>query len=281
MTLSTPGLHFGRRPGPPAGLGVGLRFGRPAWTPADLPNVELWLRADDLAGADGSSVSSWEDRIAGYNFVQATGSKQPKLYTSTAARLIGGQPVVTFDGSDDILAYPTGIAPLSTPAGYVIVVYRMMSLPTGHEALFASANPGDDAKFVTHGVAPHTGTLRLDFNQRRTSAVGDGDACYGDDTVAVGTAYVNEYRSDSFDYEMRINGDSQTLTFVVGGDDGDWWADSVDLDNVSVGARKRSSEQNHAHADIAEVIAGGDAFSVGDTTSLYAYLEDRYGIAMP
>lgn len=60
----------------------------------------LWLKADDLTGADGSAVSTWTDASGlGNNATQGTGSLQPLL--KKAANGINGLNVVRFDGTDD------------------------------------------------------------------------------------------------------------------------------------------------------------------------------------
>ena len=69
----------------------------PTPTPtASIPAAEdlaLWFRPEDLVLADGATVDSWTDSIAGVSMAQATSANQP-TFRATA---VGGQPVLEFD----------------------------------------------------------------------------------------------------------------------------------------------------------------------------------------
>lgn len=72
-----------------------------AWTPADLPNLALWLDASDASTftySTGVQVSQWNDK-SGNNrhFTQPTSGNQPLRGPVTVNSLIG----VSFDGTDD------------------------------------------------------------------------------------------------------------------------------------------------------------------------------------
>ena len=86
--------------GPSRGLPGAARRGGVAavpWTPADLPDLALWLDADDASTItlNGSNVSQWDDKSGnGNNVAQATATNQP-TYTASG---LNGKPVLTFDG---------------------------------------------------------------------------------------------------------------------------------------------------------------------------------------
>lgn len=61
----------------------------------------FWLRADDVAGGHGASVSTWSDRLAGIAITQATGASQPALSNNGGPN---NQPAVSFDGGDVLTA---------------------------------------------------------------------------------------------------------------------------------------------------------------------------------
>lgn len=78
---------------------VAARPASSAWTPADLPDVELWLDASDAGSitASGSplKVSQWNDLSGNAKHaVQATGSLQP----TTGATTQNGLNVLDFSG---------------------------------------------------------------------------------------------------------------------------------------------------------------------------------------
>lgn len=71
------------------------------WTPLALSNLAAWYRADRGITLNGSTVSAWADQSGnGRHLSQGTAANQP---TFTASG-IGGQPSLTFDGTNDHVA---------------------------------------------------------------------------------------------------------------------------------------------------------------------------------
>ena len=74
------------------------------WTPADLPDIIDWWRADDVASnitKDGDGyVSSWKGSINSIDLAQATEIKQPQWLDAQ----LNGYPAIKFDGD----AFPAG-----------------------------------------------------------------------------------------------------------------------------------------------------------------------------
>ena len=99
-------------------------------------NLELYLRADQVSGSDGSSVSAWPDLSANNrDGAQATGAQQPTLRLTGSDISPNGQAMVQFDGGGEEIdlglpALPAGIANTN---GYTIYCY-MKLLATGDSA---------------------------------------------------------------------------------------------------------------------------------------------------
>lgn len=87
-----------------------LLGGRPAFSPASLPNLKIWIEATDAATlfqdsarttpatAKGHPVGGWADKSGtGCHFGQATAGARPTL------RISGANRDVEFDGTDDWL----------------------------------------------------------------------------------------------------------------------------------------------------------------------------------
>lgn len=73
------------------------------WTPAELPNLALWLDAADSSTItlNGSTVSQWSDKSGNARHaVQATAANQPTYVTKG----LNGRSIVSFDGSNDALS---------------------------------------------------------------------------------------------------------------------------------------------------------------------------------
>lgn len=85
---------------------------RRAFSPSQLSLLKVWIRADDVAGADGAAVSAWADQSGnGNNFAQGTGANQPLIKHS----ILNGHKVVRFDGSNDFMKTAAFGAALSQP----------------------------------------------------------------------------------------------------------------------------------------------------------------------
>lgn len=77
-----------------------------AFSPPAPGNLKLWLNASQLSTtySDNSSVITWVDSSGlGFDVSQATAASQPVFKTN----VVNGQPVVRFDGSDDLLSNNT------------------------------------------------------------------------------------------------------------------------------------------------------------------------------
>jgi hypothetical protein len=73
----------------------------PSQTPDQIAGLKLWLKADSLSLSDGDPVSTWADSSGnGNDATQGTAGLRPLYKTN----IVGGKPVVRFDGTDDYLA---------------------------------------------------------------------------------------------------------------------------------------------------------------------------------
>lgn len=102
--------------------------------PVSLAGLELYLRSDQVAGTDGSSVSAWPDISGnGRDGAQGTAGFRPILRKSGANISPNGKALVEFDGSDDQI---TGTFPaagvIANTNGYTVYAYvKEGALSTG------------------------------------------------------------------------------------------------------------------------------------------------------
>lgn len=76
---------------------LGTSAAAAAFSPDDIDGLRVWLRGDDLTGANADPVASWADQSGNaYDAAQATGTKQPTKRTS----VLNGHTVCRFDGGD-------------------------------------------------------------------------------------------------------------------------------------------------------------------------------------
>lgn len=79
--------------------------GAAAFSPASIPGLELWLDASQITGlSDGDPISTLTDISSNaWQATQGTASKKPTYLTN----IKNGQPVIRFDGVDDIVTNTT------------------------------------------------------------------------------------------------------------------------------------------------------------------------------
>lgn len=170
MLLTGVGTHGG---------GAGAAFPRGGWTPLDLGSLlYAWWGAErtDLITMSSGAVSSCKDAVAGYNAVQATGSAQP-LWSAAGFNTRAG---VTFDGTDDYLAYEsmTGIPSGTTPCEeWYAVDQKTLAAVTSSTWLGASGGTtlGNSRSMVRAVVSGANRARAVDSNSGTATQGAGGD----------------------------------------------------------------------------------------------------------
>jgi hypothetical protein len=125
-----------------------------SWSPANLPGLVLWLRAD-LGITIGTGVSAWADQSGnGNNFTQATGSAQPSLVT------MSGRQAIRFTGasSQSLACVHTASAMLTGTSAERFAVMLALADPTvgpsdgGFEGLWTSSATASYAPFTDGNI---------------------------------------------------------------------------------------------------------------------------------
>jgi hypothetical protein len=248
------------------------------FTPAKLPNLQLWLRADQgltKAGggtpADGEAIERWQSiEGSSLNFDQATGSKQPVLRSTG----VGSQAAIDFDGSNDLLVHSA--AALTATAGSLFVVVRFDALPNANGILLSTADTAGAGHFAWYGHGDDSNKHAL-FQLYEDPTV---DTLDGDDTLAIDTNYLLMWGSDDDLIRVRRNGDRQTLTADTGSNTGRWYGDVTLRDVVALGGLKINSELGFVSAKIAEVISYSSQLTPSQVKRVQTYVASRYGISM-
>jgi hypothetical protein len=216
--------------------------------PTDIPNCQLWVRADRGVSRDGSNlVDTWSDQSGnGRHFSEATNKP---LWVSA---LVNGHPAIRFDGTNDKLA--TGDFAVSAPYHTFIVHKNLTTTDLDCLAYFDN----DTASTTPFRLAMTSGSgLRMDGN-------GNSGASISIDTtnfILVG-AYLNGTSS-----YLKKNNDANATS---GGSIGTLATDGMVL-------CARHSDRFHS-AEIAEVILFSGEVTGADFTRLQAYFKNRYGL---
>jgi|GEM_PF-2163075 len=213
------------------------------WSPVlTLPNLLLWLDASQISGkSDGDSISQWDDMSGnGYHWTQATGSAQPTFQTNE----INGQPVVRFDGVDDILTR----AALDFGSTYTVFVVMRRQHNVGGPVLCLDGN-AYDFYAVTARKVYFANSTQDDYSSSDWDS--DGDVTLGVYNRTLG---------------LRKNGASFGLTqnAFAGGNTRD-----------QLGGRTGVAFPNN---DLAEVIVSTSALTLAQVQTIENYLNAKYSI---
>ena len=225
------------------------------FTPIQLANCVLWLRADLGVTLQSGNVKTWADQSGTFdpnkNATQANTSLQPAF--SSASALYGGQPVITFTGLQSL---PTGTwnSALSQPVTSFVVghttntsgnSYFHDSLSTG--AMFGIFDAGgSNVELVTFNI------LSSGVGTRNTPSIIHGVFNSASSAVAVGQR-----------------------TPQATGDAGTGGAAGLTIGNASAGFGGGFS----LGGPLAEVIVYSRVLSAGEIGLVSSYLAGRYALA--
>lgn len=110
--------------------------------PSTLANLEIWLDSaalntlwSDTAGTiqatPGGSVARWDNRTgSGYNAISSTSTRRPM----TGLYSLNGKNCISFDGSDDILSFPSNLYFLPNGSNTVLIVAQANQAADGVSA---------------------------------------------------------------------------------------------------------------------------------------------------
>lgn len=223
--------------------GISLGASSSAVSPQDIPGMLAAWVADDIGIGNGAAVSSWVDRVAGFNLAQSTGANQP-LYRTTG---VGGQPAVDFDGTDDSLIY-TAPDPVSVAhSGHVFAVVVLDTLAS-FGTVWSSEDTSSDSRILGEASA------KAVFIEDRGTGFGF-IGVNGHTSLSIATPYLIEWASDGSAYELRVNGVVQTLTFTSGTNTGYWFDVTTSRDNFVAGEQGA----NFINGKIAALFVVGEA----------------------
>jgi hypothetical protein len=230
--------------------------------PTDLSGLTLWLHAAAVALADAQPVAAWPDSSgAGLNFGQAEAARRPTLRTN----VVGGQPVVRFDGVDDVLSAGSvaGSVLVGANEATVFCVQKQAGAKAQNTTLHWIA-PDDTNRFGAH--LSYENTLIFDFgNVTAGGRVGGAQPAGWDDAFKI----VSLRRLSGGAGAIRVGGaDAVTGTFTDALDN----TQSAPLFVGGMGAEAVSALQG----DLAELIVYNRGLSDAERTQVYDYLNAKY-----
>jgi len=233
------------------------------FSPARIPGLQLWLRADagvyqdaaktTPAVADGDVVGAWADLSgAGNDATQATTAKKPLLKLN----IVNGKSVVRFDGTDDFLAVSPGSDfNFGTGDFSLFIVAEMTSTPAVAGMFIAKRQHNND------------------FEYRWATAVMQitGPTVSGLQAVLTTQFYIFGGIRDSGVFQHYRDGATDG---VVGA-----WA--TDIDNAhDLYINSRAGTDYFTALDCGEILIYNAALSTADRRRLEQYLAAKYNITL-
>ena len=232
------------------------------WSPADLGTSLLaWWDASQGVTLSGSQVTAWVDRESGYSVTQGTAAARP-LWSATS---FGGEPGLTFDGTDDLLnmeslPFMSGATPGEI---WAVVQQDALVADTGARRLISIGGATLSSRYIRRFVSGGVNRIH--------SLVGDGTSLVQSGIPAVDTSSRHVVRGIF------------TATSVQAGVDGTLGNSAAVVPNtpatrLNIGASSSSSiGAEYWQGKIRDIIVTG-LLSTEQSTLLRAFLSERRAI---
>ncbi len=244
------------------------------WTPSkfvDGIKPVCWLNADIVSGNDGDLVSTWNDSSGNSNNFTQAGAKRPVLKKGLNG--INGRNIIRFDGSSNLMVASNFS---STTEGSIFVVFRLSSpVSTLQQQLVSSADESGNAYYFWLTGCVSNSTPIIQISQRNNDTVDD---LRGSTNLGANIPILIGFISNGTSYTARYRGSNETFTIITGANTGDWFGDTLNRDNITIGASKRNTETRFLKGDIAEILIYPVALSTVGCITVERYLALKYGI---
>jgi hypothetical protein len=190
-------------------------------------------------------------------------------FTPQADAIVGAG--YELDGTGDYLLNSTADWRSGDSVG-TIMAWIKLDAVGGNYAILASADTATTAYTFSFQVTA-LGTARLAVFQSNNDTA---DLVYGSTTLAVGTWVHAALVSDGSAWSLYHNGRVESLTVNSGANTGDWFADTTNRDNVTLGGLLRSSLINVFCGTIDDVRVFNRTLSADEIATIYDNTEGKY-----
>lgn len=236
------------------------------WTPAKLPNLALWLDAADSSTItlNGSTVSQWRDKSGnGRHASQNTAANQP-TYTANG---LNGKPVVTFDGSNDFMAFQTAFGTVTE--FNAVIVWRTDASGVGNFDYLYQIGDGSNALSL-NAASPTAGSFNGNY-YGLTSATTPSALDFNTAAVFNAAAITSHRIGTGTTHNLWVNGSARTVPS---------WPSSLNVDSSNSGLGRFINNNAHfLQGYIAEIVfVTNSALSTADRQLLEGYLAWKWAL---
>jgi hypothetical protein len=258
----------------PSTVGI-VASGVVEFSPADLPQLQLWLDAADSSTVtvSGTSVTAWNDKSGnGYNVAQGNGASQPTLITAGQ----NGRNVISFDGSNDSL---NRLA--STALG------RNVTGLTAYTVSFRSALPVSQQVILLIATAQAANFTRVALNVGLTAnKMGAGGRTLDADSFAsiasssnvsttnyqIFTGRFDYANTDLFVYiNSALEGTNSSFQMAT---------TTSNTNSVGLAIGNNNAASLHYNGRIAEILVYHQAHDATQRQQVWDYLSAKWGITL-
>jgi hypothetical protein len=230
----------------------------PAFTPAAIPNLAVWLEGDSITGVGGAeAVSTWPDQSGlARHATQGTVAKRPTF----APQAINGKPALRFDGVDDWMTIP-GLAG-TTQTQTLVMVFRPITLTGATTLLGVPGSAAGGRWWYSNPTAPQVQRQGFWTTTAASNPMVDTRARIEAVTIATGGSVI--YYADGGPAGTVSAGDAFSGTHP----------------DSAIGTYGEVADR-FTHGDIAAVIVYDRVLTATELRDLHSYLGTKYGIVLP
>ncbi len=240
-----------------------IRHKNTTFSPSDLANLALWLKADALALNDGDAVSTWTDSSGNSRHATQTGAST--LMPTYKTNIINGKPVVRFDGGD----YLSHSVIASDPTALTIFIVAKRG--TGAITMVAWGHRSETTRLIQVSYASNATDLVL---QLRSSGNSIKQPTIVSVTPANAHIYTARFNKAGNSHQLWYNGGS------VASDTTAFGAETFTSSLETVGAGNNGSYGFNFTGDMAEQIIYDAVLSDTNRGKVETYLASKYAITL-
>ena len=231
-----------------------IGFPKMLFPPIDQ-SVVGWWKLNDAAGQ--TVVKDWTANAntgtSANNIISATG------YTGVA------NTAMSFNGTSDYVINSTANLYSSDSSG-TISFWVKPSVMNTYNNVVVSADEATTGSYVLDMAYNVNGKPYI---YQTGGAGGNAYITTTSGAITVGSWYHLAYISNGSVYLIYINGIPQDLTVSNGANNGDWFADIANRDNITIGVAKWNAVINYVNGSISDVRIYNRALSAGEAKQLY------------
>ncbi|MGI9554876.1 MAG: hypothetical protein ACR2M6_02775 [Vampirovibrionia bacterium] len=228
------------------------------WTPTQLTNVVVWLKADAGITLSGSDVTGWADQSGNSNDASAS-SSYPQLVTSAT----NGLDVVSFDGAGSQISISDAASiDLNSSSGTIFIVQYSDTTPS------TSTSNRAVSKGLSYGLgigSDATNTDQVFATINGGSQDSDPDAITNSVYQILGVVYDSSTSGDATRYGFWVDGTNKGIPVLSMGAD-----NSTDM---FIGS---NNSTGYFDGNIAEILVFNEELTISQRQLIEGYLAHKW-----